>query len=69
MDELISILALLVGAVLFVLLVVRVILWALEFRRELAYVKMEINRTEGEAQKYWKRRKRKLWLSIIPFYR
>ncbi len=38
-----------------------------EFSRELKYLKCEINRTEGRERRYWIRRKRRLWLSLIPF--
>lgn len=38
-----------------------------EFSTELKYLNIEIKRTDGEEQKYWKRRRRKLWLSLIPF--
>ena len=38
-------------------------------RRELKYIKMEINRSDGGERRYWKHQKKKLWLSLIPFYR
>jgi len=40
-----------------------------DFNRELNYINMEIGRTRGEEQRYWKREKRRLWLSLLPFYR
>ncbi len=69
MSELVNTLALVVGGGLLFLLFIGSVLWTIEFRRELEYVKMEINRTEGEEQQYWKRQKRDLWLSLLPFYR
>ncbi len=39
------------------------------FKSDLKYINMEINRTDGREQAHWKRRKRQLWLSLIPFYR
>ena len=39
------------------------------FRRELKYIKVEIARTDGGERRYWKHQKKKLWLSLIPFYR
>lgn len=39
------------------------------FSRELQYIKLEIGRTRGAERKYWKRKKRRLWLSLLPFYR
>ncbi len=38
-----------------------------DFSRELRNVNNEIKRTRGTEQKYWIRRKRKLWLSLLPF--
>ncbi len=38
-----------------------------DFSRELHMLNMEISRTSGEERRYWKRRRRRLWLSIIPF--
>ena len=39
------------------------------FSRELSRINMEINRNTGSQLAYWKREKRRLWLSLIPFYR
>lgn len=41
--------------------------WLLDFRRELHYLEREIYRTHGKRQKYWIQKRRKLWLSILPF--
>lgn len=40
-----------------------------EFSHELDYLKREIARTEGPERECWKREKRRLWLSLLPFYR
>ena len=40
-----------------------------EFRHELDYLNREIGRTEGAEREHWKREKRRLWLSLLPFYR
>lgn len=37
------------------------------FSRELRYLKCEIRRSHGSERRYWKRRKRRLWWSILPF--
>ena len=39
------------------------------FRHELKYIKMEIRRSAGKERRYWLHEKKKLWLSLIPFYR
>ena len=39
-----------------------------DFTRELKYINREIERADdGGERRYWTRRKRRLWLSIIPF--
>ena len=40
-----------------------------DFRQELKYLNREIARTDGAERKYWKREKRRLWLSLLPFFR
>ena len=40
-----------------------------DFRRNLDYLNSEIARTEGAEHEHWKREKRRLWLSLLPFYR
>ena len=37
------------------------------FRKELYYINAEIRRTIGPEKTYWKREKRRLWLSLLPF--
>ncbi|MBQ8696125.1 MAG: hypothetical protein IJ519_00230 [Clostridia bacterium] len=62
---------------LFVLLAVIVFLalavWAAVslhyFQMELRYLNNEISRTDGAEREMWKRRRRRLWLSLIPFVR
>lgn len=38
-----------------------------EFSRKLRYYNIEIGRTKGSEQRYWEHRRRRLWLSLIPF--
>ena len=51
------------------LLLVSFIRWVLDFRWELKRLKSEIGRTKGREQERWKRKKKKLWLSLLPFVR
>lgn len=37
------------------------------FRRELRHINLEIARTVGKERKYWRREKRRLWLTLLPF--
>jgi H+/gluconate symporter-like permease len=39
------------------------------FRRDLNYMNMEIRRTSGSEQEYWKHEKKRLWKSLLPFCR
>ena len=37
------------------------------FSYELKTINHELNRSTGSKRRYWIRRKRKLWLSLLPF--
>lgn len=39
------------------------------FSHDLKHLNIEIGRTEGAEREYWKREKRRLWLSLLPFFR
>lgn len=39
------------------------------FSHDLDYLNREIARTEGAERENWKREKRRLWLSLLPFFR
>ncbi len=38
-----------------------------EFQSELRYLNMEINRTRGREREHYRRERRRLWLSLLPF--
>lgn len=40
-----------------------------DFSHKLKYLNCEIGRIEGAEREHWKREKRRLWLSLLPFYR
>ena len=40
--------------------------WYIPFKEKRKYIKMEISRTKGERQCYWKRELKKLYISQIP---
>ena len=49
-------------------LIIVFLVWHIrEFLQELKYLNMEIARTHGEERKIWIKRRRQLWLSLIPF--
>lgn len=63
-------LALLVGLAIFFSIIVLLVGFAMfyhDFMGELKYLNGEIKRTEGNERRYWLRKRRRLWLSIIPF--
>ncbi|MBE6729756.1 MAG: hypothetical protein E7568_05950 [Ruminococcaceae bacterium] len=55
-----------VGAILFLLLL-KSVLYINEFYKELKYLNSEIRRTRGGERKFWLYKRRRLWLSLIPF--
>lgn len=48
-------------------LLVGTILSVQNFLHELRYLNSEIDRTRGAERRYWVWRKRRLWLSLLPF--
>lgn len=50
-------------------LVIRLAVMLHYFRLELRYINNEIARTEGAERRHYMRKKRRLWLSLIPFVR
>ena len=62
----VSLLFALVTGILFAVLIGR---WQNNFRKELRYLRIEIERTEGREREYWIQKKRRLWLSLLPFVR
>lgn len=41
--------------------------WWKNFREELEDIKYEISISKGREREWWIRRRRRLWLSILPF--
>ena len=59
----------LLGLILAAVFILFMVIWLHDFRFELRNINDEINRNEGEERKYWIARRRRLWLSLIPFVR
>lgn len=51
-----------------ILIMARVILFFRAFNKELRYLNAEIRRSSESELHRWKRARRRLWLSLIPFY-
>ena len=68
-ESAIWILVAIVGILVLFALLVAFAAWFNEFQKELKYLKSEIRRTDGKERKHWIRQKRRLWFSIIPFFR
>ena len=59
----------LLGLILAAVFILFMVIWLQDFRFEIRNINDEINRNEGEERKYWIARRRRLWLSLIPFVR
>ena len=55
------------AVILLIVLLVGLAQFLNEFSKELRYLNNEIGRTDGAERKHWKRQRRRLWLSLIPF--
>ena len=64
-----NILIVLIATALVLALIVSAVLSYIEFKDELNYINGEIHRTDGAARKHWKKARRRLWLSLLPFFR
>ena len=62
-----TVLLIIILVVLFLLVFINVVSFFLDFAKELRYINMEIERTTGKEQLLWMKRRRRLWLSLIPF--
>ena len=59
------------GILIAVIVLIGLVIWLARFvetfSKELRYLNMEIGRTEGRERMHYLRRRRRLWLSLIPF--
>lgn len=62
-----TILLVIVLSIVGILVLFGVLQYITDFRRELRYINNEIRRNHGKEKRYWEKRKKKLWLSLIPF--
>ena len=69
MNPVINVFLVFMAAFLFIVFLVALAMKINDFTHELDYINQEIGRTKGVEQRYWKRKKRRLWLSLLPFYR
>jgi len=60
---------LLLALIFTVIIVVKIIVAYDDFSHELKYLNLEINRTRGKERKRWKKRKRRLLRSLLPFFK
>ena len=66
--DIVMLLGMLGGMVLLLVLAVGSAASLMQFRRELRYLNDEIARSHHrDERKHWKRQRRRLWLSLIPF--
>lgn len=65
-DTLTTIIFLIVGLII-LLFIVKIIFSFVEFGRDLRYINMEINRTDGRERRHWKRKRRELIIDLLLF--
>lgn len=53
--------------ILAIFLLIRLARFLNDFSQELKYINTEIRRTSGSERRYWLYKRRRLWLSLIPF--
>ena len=58
-----------IGAIVAVALLLNFLEWITFFKKELRRINGEIQRTDGREREHWKKRKKRLLLSILPFFR
>ena len=52
-----------------IIALIKLVLFLLAFKKELQYLEAEIARNDGPDRDYWIKKKRRLWLSLLPFVR
>ncbi len=48
-----------------IILLIIFVLWYIEYKHQLYYIKIEISRSDEAEQKYWKQTKRTLWYRVL----
>ncbi len=66
-DVLLYILIIFVLLVFIIAVIIKLVLFIKSIKEELKYINIEIGRTEGREKSHWKKKKRQLLLSLIPF--
>lgn len=59
----------LIGGFLLIGFLTSLVQWIMGLQSELRYLNMEIRRTEGREQQYYRKERRRLLLSWLPFIR
>lgn len=52
-------------AIICIILLIIFALWYTEYKQQLYYINIEISRSVGEEQKYWKKTKFALWYIVL----
>ena len=66
-DTVVWIFAIIAGIIFLVILLVGLCSFISDFSAQLKQINNEIRRTSGAERQYYLRKKRRLWLSLIPF--
>lgn len=66
-DKIYSVFLIVFALILLVCALVWFAIYVNKFSSELKYLNAEIERSDDDKREYWIKRRRRLWLSIIPF--
>lgn len=66
-DTLLYIIVGIIVFALFILLLIGLVYSLTKFSQELRYINSEIKRSSKSERKHWIRKRRRLWLSLLPF--
>ena len=58
-----------VGVIILAALILNFVEWHRAFSGELKHINSEIERTDGRERAYWKKKKKRLLLSLLPFFK
>ena len=66
-NSLFNIAVVIIGIIILIAVIFYLTVLFTTFKRELDYINREIKRTYGSEREHWKRQRKRLWLSLLPF--
>lgn len=68
LTDLLIVIAIIVAVILVFLMILKITLFFNDFHYKLKCINQEIRRTDGRERRHWQHEKKRLWLSLLPFY-